>query len=80
MAKLARRYTYSVTQIWSDLRERGWSPADLARETGLSKPTINRFLSNERQTPRTIRAIAGVMKQPIGRYIRTRRYAKGARP
>lgn len=36
-------------RLMSALRKKGWSPLDLSRKTNLSKPTVYRYLNNERR-------------------------------
>lgn len=55
-----------------DMELRGWTVYDVAKKTGKSSHTINKFLSSEVQTPKTALAIA----QALG-YSTARRYSIG---
>lgn len=50
------------------LDERGWKPADLARESGLQPSTISNYLSGQRfPSPESLDVIADTLKVPFSR-------------
>ena len=61
--------TYNVALIKQDMTLRGWLPIDLARAAGVSHMTVSRFLSGERQTPRTVKKFADALGRSIRRYL-----------
>jgi transcriptional regulator with XRE-family HTH domain len=61
--------TYDIARIRRDMVSRGWLPIDLARAADASHMTIGRFLSGERQTPRTLKKIADAFGYDPNRYV-----------
>lgn len=60
---------YDVVRITADMSRRSWNPSDLARESGKSKKTINRFLIGDVQSPKTAAAIARALGRKVTRYL-----------
>lgn len=61
--------TYDVALMRADLAARGWLPIDLARRAGVSHMTVSRFLSGERQTPRSAKKLATALGRSLRRYL-----------
>jgi len=61
--------SYDVARLRRDIVEAGWLPIDLARRAKVSHMTVSRFLSGERQTPRTAKKLAAALGFSIRRYI-----------
>jgi len=66
---MPNRATYDIALLRRDLIEAGWMGADLARRAKISPMTVSRFLSGERQTPRTAKKIAQALGFSIRRYL-----------
>ncbi len=60
---------YQGNKVLADLGLRGWNSSDLARATGLSFPTISRFLHGHVQTPKTAERIARALGYSVRRYF-----------
>lgn len=63
------------------LNERGWSPADLAREAGLERSHVYKLVSSAyQQKPRreTVRRIAEVLGVPLSEAMRAAGYEASA--
>jgi len=60
---------YNADLMRDDLREKGWLPVDLARQSGVSHMSVSRFLSGERQTPRMAKRFAEALGFSIRRYM-----------
>ena len=48
---------------------KGWLPIDLSRRAKVSRMTVLRFLSGERQTARTLHKLAKALGHDVDRYI-----------
>lgn len=62
------RTRYQGNKVLADLGLRGWNCSDLARHTGLSYPTISRFVHGQVQTPKTAERIARALGYSVRRY------------
>ena len=60
---------YDVALMRADMKRLGWLPIDLARAAGVSHMTVGRFLSRERQTPRTALKLATALGHELARYL-----------
>lgn len=60
---------YNVRLLGRDIAEKGWLPVDLARRAKVSRMTVSRFLSGERQTARTAKKLAVALGYSIRRYL-----------
>jgi transcriptional regulator with XRE-family HTH domain len=57
--------------IESELKNRGWKPADLARAAGITDATLSRVLSGSRNPgPELCRAIAAALNEPEEKVFR----------
>lgn len=65
-----RRPEYDLGQLENDMTQRGWLAVDLARKAGVSHMTVGRFLSGERQTPRTLKKLADALGYDVLRYLK----------
>lgn len=66
---MANETRYDVARMRSDMALRGWVGVDLATKAGLSQTTVSRFLREERQNPRTAKALAKALRRPVSRYL-----------
>jgi transcriptional regulator with XRE-family HTH domain len=60
---------YNVSLLSDDMALRGWMAVDLARRAGVSHMTVHRFLTGERQTPRTAKKLAEALNRRVSRYL-----------
>ncbi len=51
------------------MAEKGWLPTDLARVAEVADSTVNRFLSGEFQTPKTLKKLAAALGYTSKRYL-----------
>jgi transcriptional regulator with XRE-family HTH domain len=61
--------TFNVPLMRDDMAARGWLPMDLARRARVSHMTVSRFLSGERQTPRSVKKLAKALGHDVERYL-----------
>lgn len=69
--RLVPRVAYDGRLMAEDAAAKGLGPQELADKTlgKLSQRTVYRFLSNEVQTNRTARVLAGVLGRNVARYV-----------
>lgn len=60
---------YNNDLFLRDAGEKGWSAGTLAGRAFLSESTVSRFLSGDRQTPKTAQAMARALRKPLARYV-----------
>ena len=60
---------YDAALIRQDAGALGWDDSELAKRCRKNVGTISLFLGDGRQTPKTAKAIARALKQPVDRYL-----------
>ncbi len=68
---------YDVDRMELDMVLRGWSRLELARQSGLSSPTVYRYFSGDCQSAKTTAKIAAALGYPVRRYIKIPRRLRG---
>jgi transcriptional regulator with XRE-family HTH domain len=53
-----------------DRLKRGWTNTALAREAGLSVPTVTSFLAGMNHSPKTAKKLAAALGFSVSRYVR----------
>jgi len=67
MQRSPRRF--NTRRVLADMDMRGWNGVQLAKASGLSYPTISRFLNNQLQTAKTAERIARALGYSVRRYF-----------
>ena len=57
-----------TAQIITDMLDRGWNQAELARQSGVNEGTLSRFLRGDGQTPKTLAQIATTLGRKPSEY------------
>jgi transcriptional regulator with XRE-family HTH domain len=63
------RPAYDVAKLRDDMARRGWNASRLAEASGLSNPTVSKFLKRTTQTEKVAKELAKALGFSVARYL-----------